>query len=202
MAVVMVNGSEWGCCGAQRVGADARELRGSRGLSRLLWARARGGVLPRWRRDLEGQFGARAEGPVDVRAHVRLRAAELETEEVGVAARDAVVAIDIAASGGWHPGRRVVCAAVTFDARGTTGRVTMTEETHQTATGGLDDFEAALRPLWERARNGHDAAYKEALGRISERLRGWLRRRMQTLPDDVEDLVQETLLAIHLQRGT
>jgi RNA polymerase sigma-70 factor (ECF subfamily) len=78
----------------------------------------------------------------------------------------------------------------------------MTEETYQTATGGLDDFEAALRPLWERARNGDDAAYREALRRIAERLRGWLRRRMQTLPDDVEDLVQETLLAIHLQRGT
>jgi RNA polymerase sigma-70 factor (ECF subfamily) len=78
----------------------------------------------------------------------------------------------------------------------------MTEETHQTAAGGLDDVEAVLRPLWERARNGDDAAYREALGRIAERLRGWLRRRMQTLPDDVEDLVQETLLAIHLQRGT
>jgi RNA polymerase sigma-70 factor (ECF subfamily) len=78
----------------------------------------------------------------------------------------------------------------------------MTDETHQTARGDLDDFEAVLRPLWERARNGDDAAYKEALGRIAERLRGWLRRRMQTLPDEVEDLVQETLLAIHLQRGT
>lgn len=78
----------------------------------------------------------------------------------------------------------------------------MTEQTDQTAAGGLDDFEAALRPLWEWARNGDDAAYKVALERIAERLRAWLRQRMQTLPDDVEDLVQETFLAIHLQRGT
>lgn len=37
---------------------------------------------------------------------------------------------------------------------------------------------------------------------MAERLRGFLRRRMQSAPDDLEDLVQETLLAIHLQRGT
>lgn len=64
------------------------------------------------------------------------------------------------------------------------------------------DFEAALRPLWLRAQAGDDAAYRDALGRIAVRLRAYLRRRMQSLPDDVEDLVQETLLALHLQRGT
>ena len=65
-----------------------------------------------------------------------------------------------------------------------------------------DDFESGLKPLWARAQAGDERAYAEALQRIAVRLRGYLRRRMQSLPDDVEDLVQETLLALHLQRGT
>jgi len=65
-----------------------------------------------------------------------------------------------------------------------------------------DDFESGLRPLWLRAQDGDDAAYREALARIATRLRSYLRRRMQSLPDELEDLVQETLLALHLQRGT
>lgn len=65
-----------------------------------------------------------------------------------------------------------------------------------------DDFESGLKPLWLRAQAGDEAAYREALRRIAVRLRSYLRRRMQSLPDDLEDLVQETLLALHLQRGT
>jgi RNA polymerase sigma-70 factor, ECF subfamily len=65
-----------------------------------------------------------------------------------------------------------------------------------------DDFESGLKPLWLRAQSGDEAAYREALSRIATRLRGYLRRRLQAWPDDVEDLVQETLLALHLQRGT
>lgn len=65
-----------------------------------------------------------------------------------------------------------------------------------------DEFETVVRPLWQRAQAGDEAAYREALRRIAMRLRSYLRRRMQSLPDDVEDLVQETLLALHLQRGT
>jgi len=64
------------------------------------------------------------------------------------------------------------------------------------------DFESELKPLWLRAQSGDEVAYREALTRIANRLRGYLRRRMQSLPDDMEDLVQETLLALHLQRGT
>lgn len=66
----------------------------------------------------------------------------------------------------------------------------------------FDDFESELKPLWARAQAGDEVAYRESLRRIAARLRTFLRRRMQSLPDDVEDLVQETLLAIHLQRGT
>jgi RNA polymerase sigma-70 factor (ECF subfamily) len=64
------------------------------------------------------------------------------------------------------------------------------------------DFESGLKPLWLRAHAGDEAAYREALARIASRLRGYFRRRLAALPDDVEDLVQETLLALHLQRGT
>ena len=65
-----------------------------------------------------------------------------------------------------------------------------------------DDYEAQLRPLWLRAQDGDEAAYRAALQRMAVRLRAYLRRRLQAWPDEVEDLVQETLLAIHLHRGT
>ncbi len=65
-----------------------------------------------------------------------------------------------------------------------------------------DAFEAAVGPLWEAARVGDDAAYRAALVLIAARLRAYLRRRMVQAPADVEDVVQEALLAVHLQRGT
>lgn len=67
---------------------------------------------------------------------------------------------------------------------------------------GTDDFEAGLKPLWLRAQTGDELAYREALARIASRLRRYLGWRMQGWPDELEDLVQETLLALHLQRGT
>ena len=65
-----------------------------------------------------------------------------------------------------------------------------------------DDFESGLGPLWMRAQAGDEAAYRQALLRIAARLRSYFSRRLSSLPDEVEDLVQETLLALHLQRGT
>jgi RNA polymerase sigma-70 factor, ECF subfamily len=65
-----------------------------------------------------------------------------------------------------------------------------------------NDFESRLKPLWLRAQLGDEIAYRDALEQIATRLRGYLRRRMRGLQDEVEDLVQETLLALHLQRGT
>jgi RNA polymerase sigma-70 factor (ECF subfamily) len=67
---------------------------------------------------------------------------------------------------------------------------------------GKDPAEQALHALWLRANEGDEAAYREALRRIAAQLRSYLRRRMQGLPDEVEDIVQETLLALHLQRDT
>ena len=67
---------------------------------------------------------------------------------------------------------------------------------------GLTDFESDIRPLWALAQAGDEGAYRQALERMARRLRAYYRRRMPNLLDDVEDLVQETLLAVHLQRGT
>lgn len=64
------------------------------------------------------------------------------------------------------------------------------------------DFESGLKPLWLRAQSGDAAAYRLCLELLSARLRGFFKRRLVGLPDAVEDLVQETLLALHLRRGT
>jgi RNA polymerase sigma-70 factor (ECF subfamily) len=65
-----------------------------------------------------------------------------------------------------------------------------------------DAFECTLKPLWLRAQAGDEAAYRQSLVLLTGRLRAYLRRRLTAYPDEVEDLVQETLLALHLQRGT
>lgn len=67
---------------------------------------------------------------------------------------------------------------------------------------GSDDLESRLKPMWLRAQSGDEVTYRQCLGMLAARLRGYLRRRLSGLPDEVEDLVQETLLALHLQRGT
>lgn len=64
------------------------------------------------------------------------------------------------------------------------------------------DIESRLRPLWLAAQAGDERAYRESLALMAVRLRAYFRRRMPASPDDVEDLVQETMLAVHLKRGT
>jgi RNA polymerase sigma-70 factor (ECF subfamily) len=64
------------------------------------------------------------------------------------------------------------------------------------------DFESALKPLWLRAQSGDEAAYRQCLRLLATRLRAYLKRRLHTVPNEVEDLLQETLLALHLQRGS
>jgi RNA polymerase sigma-70 factor (ECF subfamily) len=49
---------------------------------------------------------------------------------------------------------------------------------------------------------GDALAYHAFLKQLSAHLRAFLRRRLASLPDEVEDLVQETLLAVHNQRHT
>lgn len=62
--------------------------------------------------------------------------------------------------------------------------------------------EERLRKLLLRGLAGEAIAYNAFLGETAACLRGFLRRRLTRMPDEVEDLVQETLLAVHNQRHT
>ena len=62
--------------------------------------------------------------------------------------------------------------------------------------------EQQLRELFIRALSGDPVAYHAFLKELTGHLRAFLRRRLAGLPDEVEDLVQETLLAVHNQRHT
>ncbi|MGQ0751406.1 MAG: sigma-70 family RNA polymerase sigma factor [Betaproteobacteria bacterium] len=62
--------------------------------------------------------------------------------------------------------------------------------------------EERLRDLLAQGLAGDGRAYHVFLRELSAHLRAFLRARLIRLPDEVEDLVQETLLAIHNQRHT
>ncbi len=62
--------------------------------------------------------------------------------------------------------------------------------------------EDRLKELLVRGLGGDGATYRLFLEQLSSHLRGYLRRRLASLPDEVEDLLQELLLAIHNQRHT
>lgn len=62
--------------------------------------------------------------------------------------------------------------------------------------------ENRLRDLLLQGMGGDAAAYHLFLREISAHLRSYFRRRLNGLPNDVEDLLQEALLAIHNQRHT
>lgn len=62
--------------------------------------------------------------------------------------------------------------------------------------------EERLRDLLVRGLAGEAPAYHAFLKELSRHLRAFLRKRLAGLPDDVEDLVQESLLAVHNQRHT
>ena len=62
--------------------------------------------------------------------------------------------------------------------------------------------EDELRGRFIRGLAGDAAAYRAFLKDLSAYLRGFFRKRLTGLPDEVEDLVQETLLAVHNQRHT
>lgn len=64
----------------------------------------------------------------------------------------------------------------------------------------LHGTELRLHGLMLRGLDGDAAAYRAFLQATSGHLRAFLRRRLQRWPDEVEDLVQECLLAIHNQR--
>ena len=66
----------------------------------------------------------------------------------------------------------------------------------------MNSSEARLGDLLRHGLAGDSVAYHAFLKELSAHLRAYFRRRLANLPDDVEDLVQETLLAVHNQRHT
>jgi RNA polymerase sigma-70 factor (ECF subfamily) len=68
--------------------------------------------------------------------------------------------------------------------------------------GMMNAKEDRLHDLIVLALSGDAAAYQVFLKELSSHLRGFYRRRLSQFPDEVEDLVQETLLAVHNQRHT
>ena len=66
----------------------------------------------------------------------------------------------------------------------------------------MSAIEDRLRELLLLGLAGEASAYHTFLKELSAHLRAFLRGRLSRLPDEVEDLLQETLLAIHNQRRT
>jgi RNA polymerase sigma-70 factor (ECF subfamily) len=65
-----------------------------------------------------------------------------------------------------------------------------------------DETEERLRPLMIRSLEGDSGAHRQLLGMLGRYLRGYFARRIGTTTAEVEDLVQETLLAVHLKRDS
>ncbi len=70
------------------------------------------------------------------------------------------------------------------------------------ALANLQATEQRLRALLLQGMDGDSQAYQAFLKSLSTHLRAFLRRRLSALPDDIEDLVQDILLAVHNQRHT
>lgn len=62
--------------------------------------------------------------------------------------------------------------------------------------------EEKLRAQLLAALQGDAAAYRRFLADVAAHLRAFFRRRLTQLPDEVEDLVQECLFAVHQNRHT
>ncbi|MGF6505791.1 RNA polymerase sigma-70 factor (ECF subfamily) [Paraburkholderia sp. 32] len=63
-------------------------------------------------------------------------------------------------------------------------------------------MEARLRESFIGGLDGVETAYRDFLNQLTRHLRAYLRNRIPLLQDDVEDLVQEILLAVHNARHT
>ncbi len=69
-------------------------------------------------------------------------------------------------------------------------------------SGSVPGVEERLRALFIRGLNGDAVAYRAFLDDLTGHLRGFLRKRIYYLQDDIEDVVQEILLAGHNSRHT
>ena len=66
----------------------------------------------------------------------------------------------------------------------------------------MEATEVRLKALMDEAQRGDAAAYGRLLSALAAHRRAFFRRRLSRDPDSVEDLVQETLIAVHNQRHT
>ena len=66
----------------------------------------------------------------------------------------------------------------------------------------VEAFDGPLKALMLKGLGGDAAAHAELLSRMATLLRRYFARKLGPSDQDVEDLVQETLLAIHLKRET
>jgi RNA polymerase sigma-70 factor, ECF subfamily len=66
----------------------------------------------------------------------------------------------------------------------------------------VSGIEDRLKALMTRSLAGDAAAHRDLLTALATHLRAYFRGRLHSDDADVEDLVQETLLAIHLKRET
>jgi RNA polymerase sigma-70 factor, ECF subfamily len=69
----------------------------------------------------------------------------------------------------------------------------------------MDPIEGELKGLMTASLGGDEGAYRKVLGRLAGYLRGYYRARLAQAArsaSDAEDLVQETLLAVHVRRHT
>jgi RNA polymerase sigma-70 factor (ECF subfamily) len=73
------------------------------------------------------------------------------------------------------------------------------ERSHETA---MQTSEAELEALMLAALDGDARAYRALLGDLRLRLAGFFRRRLGGADAEADDLVQETLIAIHTRRET
>jgi RNA polymerase sigma-70 factor (ECF subfamily) len=62
--------------------------------------------------------------------------------------------------------------------------------------------EARLRALLLKGLEGDEASHRAFLMEAAAMLRGYFRNRLRSAPEDAEDLVQETLVALHTRRDT
>lgn len=86
--------------------------------------------------------------------------------------------------------------AMTLDAFATLGAPTR-EKTHIAV-----ESSAHLRMLLLAGLKGDNAAHRTFLTEAAGVLRGFFRNRLRTCAEDVEDLVQDTLIALHNRRST
>ena len=81
-------------------------------------------------------------------------------------------------------------------------RITRDSDTGGRRAAPAETAETVLRDLFLRGLAGDAAAYHAFLSKLGAHLRAFLGKRLFGWPDEVEDLVQECLLAMHNQRHT